>query len=162
MIIYNQNKDYTCQQMAVFGIIWYNFWQYLPQKSVDKWIKKNNLKDPTKKGGLSSLEAAEKIAKEIKKKVVTFWFRDKNFMKYWNANKAIHLSLRVDTSFYRDALDWELDSYIHQRGGSSHAVYVIKPWILINSFGKTIPPVTFELGKFEESWLTNALCFTIV
>lgn len=162
MIIYSQWNNFTCQQFAIFWIIGHNFGKYLPQKSVDKWIKKNNLKDPTKKGWLSSLQAAEIIAKEIGKKVVIFGFRDKDFMKYWNANKAIHLSLKVDTSFYRDTLDWDVDSYIHKRGQSSHAVYVIKPWILINSFGKTIPPATFDLDKMKVNWLTNEICFTIV
>lgn len=50
MIIYDQKKDYTCQQFAVFGIIGHNFGRYLPQKSVDKWIAKHKLKDNTKRG----------------------------------------------------------------------------------------------------------------
>lgn len=162
MIIYDQKKDYTCQQFAVFGIIGHNFGRYLPQKSVDKWIAKHKLKDNTKRGWLTSLEAAHVIAKQINKKVITFGFRDEDFMKYWNANKAIHLSVKVDPSFYRDTLDSVVDSYDHMRWARSHAVYIIKPGILVNSFGTHIPPAKFDIMKFSEKWLTNKICFTVI
>lgn len=163
-IIYNQGRNFTCQQYCIFGIIWHNFNQWLPQKSVEKWIAKNDLKDPKKKWWLGSIEAAEYIAKEIARKVMTFGFRDADFMKYWEQGKAIGISMKADADFWRDTVDWKLDSYKHLRWPSSHAVYIHNgSWgLMINSFWKALPPCRFDLEKFDTKWLTNLLCFTII
>lgn len=164
MIIYKQ-KDFTCQQYVIFWIIGHNFGQWLPQRSVDKWIAKNNLKNPKQRGGLSSIEAAEYIAKEIGRKVVTFGFRDSDFMKWWKEGKAIWIPLKVEGGFYRDTMDGRLDSYFHKRGEGVHGVYIYnggEKGILVNSVGSLIPPCEFDLEEFKESWLSNLLCFTII
>lgn len=161
-IIYDQKMSTMCQTFVIFWALWRLTWKYTPQKKVEEWIKKSNLKgwDIKKEGWLSSRE----VAKMLWLKIVEFWWWDETFYKYLNEWKPIILSMRVDASFWKDSTDGVLDSYKHLRGRTiGHAVYIYREegdW-MINSFWKTLPPLKFDVEKFDTKWLKLPTCYTI-
>jgi len=165
-VIYHQGKTNLCQTYVCFWILGINTGKWFPQNLVIEFAKKKNIKegDFNKKGGASSKDVAKMIANELKMTYKEFFWMDEDFMRELNLWHAIGLSMRADTTFWRDTLDGDIDSYFHKRGQSNHAVYIYKDedvW-LVNSFGSAIPPCKVDLEKFKPEWLVLTICFTFV